>query len=74
MEKVSKYQPLRAELRKLWGLECDVIPVVVGGLGVVSKDFGGYLAQLPGCPKGFMCQKIAILGSKRILSDILSRR
>ena len=65
--------PLRAELRKLWGLECDVIPVVVGGLGVVSKDFEGYLAKLPGCPKGFMCQKIAMLGSKRILSDVLSR-
>ena len=74
VEKVAKYQPLRAELRKLWGLECDVVPVVVGGLGVVSKDFGGYLAKLPGSPKGFMCQKISMLGSKRILSDVLSRR
>ena len=74
VEKVAKYQPLRGELRKLWGLECDVVPVVVGELGVVSKDFGGYLAKLPGFPKGFMCQKITMLGSKRILSDVLSRR
>ena len=55
-------------------VECDVVPVVIGGLGVVSKDFSGYLAKLPGGPKDYMCQKIAMLGSKRILSDVLSRR
>ena len=74
VEKVSKYQPLRAELAKMWGLECIVVPVVVGGLGVVSKSFSGHLAKLPGGPLGFMCQKIAMLGSKRILVDILNRK
>ena len=58
----------------MWGLECDVVTAVVGGLGVVSKEFSGYLAKLPGGPKDYMCQKIAMLGSKRILSDVLSRR
>ena len=73
-EKVMKYQPLCAELRKMWEMECVVVPVIVGGLGVVSKNFNDHLAMLPGCPKGFMCQKIAMLGSERILRDVLGRR
>ena len=74
VEKISKYQPLRAELAKMWGLECIVVPVVVGGLGVVSKSFSDHLAKVPGGPLDFMCQKIAMLGSKRILVDILNRK
>ena len=73
-EKVMKYQPLCAELRKMWEVECVVVPVIIGGLGAVSKKLGDYLAMLPGLPKGFMCQKIAMLGSERILRDVLGRR
>ena len=51
-----------------------MVPVVVGGLGAVSKSFGGHLAKLPGCPNGVICQKIAMMESKRILTDILGRR
>ena len=73
-EKISKYQPFCAELRKLWGVDCEVVPVVVGGLGVISKNLGDHLARIPGCPKRYMCQKIAMLGSERILRSVLSRR
>ena len=73
-EKVAKYQPLCGELKKMWGVECVVVPVVVGGLGAVSKSFSDYLAKLPGCPKSFMCQKIAMLGSERILRNVLCRK
>ena len=73
-EKISKYQPLCAELRKMWGVECEVVPVVVGGLGAISKNLGDHLARIPGCPKKYMCQKIAMLGSERILRSVLSRR
>ncbi len=55
-EKVLKYQPLCAELRKMWEMECVVVPVVIGGLGAVSKKLSDHLAMLPGCPKLFMCQ------------------
>ena len=72
-EKIAKYQSLGAELKKMWGLDYIVVPVVVGGLGTITKHFNDHLAKLPGYPKGFMCQKIAMLGSKRILSDVLNR-
>ena len=49
LEKLRKHQPLCAELRKMWEMECVVVPVIIGD----------HLAILPGCPKGFMCQMIA---------------
>ena len=59
LKKLRKHQPLCAELRKMWEMECVVVPVIIGGLGAVSKKMGDHLAILPGCPKGFMCQMIA---------------
>ena len=41
-EKVAKYSGLRAELGKMWNCECVVIPVVIGGLGVISEKFLEY--------------------------------
>ena len=35
-EKMMKYGGLRVELGKMWNCEHTVIPVVVGGLGVIS--------------------------------------
>ena len=32
-EKITKYGALRVELGKMWDCECEVVPVVVGGLG-----------------------------------------
>ena len=73
-EKISKYCGLKAELQKMWGINTKIIPVVIGGLGAVTKNLGDYLAMIPGTPDRFMCQKIGLLGSKRILHDVLSRR
>ena len=73
-EKISKYGPLRVELEKMWGTNADIIPVVVGGLGAVTKNLSDRLTKIPGCPDQFMCQKICLLGSARILQDVLKRR
>ena len=73
-EKVSKYMGLCAELNRMWGIDTEIIPVIVWGLGTVSKNIGDYLAKIPGLPDVFMCQKICLLGSKKILRDVLRRR
>ena len=74
LEKIAKYGELKVELQKMWGMECEVLPVVVGGLGAVTKNLKDYLGRLPGVPEQFMCQKIALLGSKKILRDVLARK
>ena len=73
-EKIAKYQPLCGELKKMWGVECDVVPVVIGGLGAVTKSVNDHLAKLPGSPKSGLCQKVAMLGSERILRNVLGRK
>ena len=73
-EKIAKYGALRKELTKMWGGDCVVIPVIVGGLGAVSNDAERHLKNLPGNVRMSLCQKITVLGSNRILQSVLSRR
>ena len=47
IEKIEKYQNLKREMEKLWTLEkVEVVPVVVGPLGCISKDFNGWMDTL----------------------------
>ena len=45
-EKVAKYSGLHVELGKMWDCECVVIPVVIGGLGMISEKFQEYLKMI----------------------------
>ena len=72
--KVAKYAGLKGQLQKMWGFDCIIIPIIIGGLGAVTHNLKDYLATIPGRPNITLCQKITLLGSKKILSDVLSRR
>ena len=74
MEKLAKYGGLRVELERMWGVKAEIIPIIVGGLGAVTRNLNEYLAKIPGLPDLHMCQKICLLGSKRILMDVLKRK
>ena len=74
MEKLSKYGGLRVELERMWGVKAEIVPIIVGGLGAVTRNLSEYLSKIPGAPDLHMCQKICLLGSKRILMDVLKRR
>ena len=39
-EKMEKYQDLRRELQKIWNVRVKIIPLVVGSLGAIPKQFG----------------------------------
>ena len=71
--KIAKYTGLKGQLQKMWGYNCTVIPIVIGGLGAVTPNLKSYLSMVPGNPNISMCQKITLLGSKKILMDALSR-
>ena len=73
-EKISKYSGLRVELGKMWNCECVVIPVVIGGLGVISEKFLDYLKMIPAEVSMEMCLKITLLGSEKIMRSVLSRK
>ena len=70
-EKIQKYQDLRREIARLWDIKTCVVPVVVGSLGMVTKNLAKYLGKI-GIPKKIeLLQKAALLESGRILRNVL---
>ena len=71
-EKLSKYKDLEIEIERMWGMKATTIPVVIGALGLIKKGLEKYTKQIPGNIKISELQKIALLGTSRILRKTLS--
>ena len=42
----EKYQDLGRKLQKIWNVKVKIIPLVVGSLGAIPKQFGNRLKQV----------------------------
>ena len=42
-DKAEKYQDFGRELQKIWNVKVKIIPLVVGSLGAIPKQFGNRL-------------------------------
>ena len=72
IEKIQKYQNLKREPKRLWSLKkVEVVPVVVGALGCISKGFSGWMDTLGTKLNVGMVQKSVLLGTARILRKVL---
>ena len=72
IEKIETYQNLKRELKRLWSLKkVEVVPVVVGALGCISKGFSGWMGTLGIKLNVGMVQKSVLLGATRILRKVL---
>ena len=71
-EKVEKYQDLKREIARLWTLKrVEVVPIVIGALGCITKEFDSCIEKLGiTCNVGVM-QKAALLGTARMLRKVL---
>ena len=45
-EKCTNYTELATEIRKMYRVQTEIVPIVVGALGTVPKRLPGYLKQL----------------------------
>ena len=45
-EKVEKYQDLKMEIRRLWRAEVEVVPIILGALGLIPDDLKRNLERL----------------------------
>ena len=68
----SIVQSLKRELKRLWSLKkFEIVPVVVGALGCISKGFNGWMDTL-GIKLNFrMVQKSVLMGTASILRKVL---
>ena len=71
-EKLSKYKDLEIELGKSWKMKMKTVPVIIGSLGVINKSATKYINEIPGNIQMYELQKIALLGTARILRKALS--
>ena len=71
-EKIDKYQELKREIGRLWGIRhLEVVPVVVGALEVVSNRLLTWLEKLGVTIRTRLLQKTALLGTGKILRKLL---
>ena len=71
-QKVEKYQDLKGEIRRLWRLKMlEVMPVVIGALESVTKEFDGWIEKLQITNSVRVMQKTALLGTAMILRKVL---
>jgi hypothetical protein len=70
-EKILKYKDLTIEIQCMWNLKTNVIPVIIGATGTISKSFRKYLSNVLGIHEVKELQKTAILGTAHILWKVL---
>ena len=71
-KKLSKYKDLEIEIEWERGMKATTFQVVIGALGLIKKGLEKYTKQIPGNTKISELQKIAQLGTSRILRKTLS--
>ena len=73
--KTDKYQDLKREIGRLWGTRhLEVVPVVVGALGVISNRLDAWLEKLRVTIRTGLLQKTALLGTDRILRKLKEKK
>ena len=70
-DKIEKHQDLGRELQKIWNVKVNIIPLVVGSLGAIPKQFGNRLKQIGITAGTAQVQKTVLLGTTRILRKVL---
>jgi hypothetical protein len=70
-EKILKYKDLAIEIKCMWNVKTNVIPVKTGANGTISKSFRKYVSNIPGKHEVKELQKAAILGTAHILRKVL---
>ena len=71
-EKLSKYTDLEIEIARMWGMNTEIVPVAIGELAVIKKGVDKQISKIPGIINVNELQKIALLGSARVLRKVLS--
>ena len=71
-EKIDKYQDLKMEIRRLWQAEVEVVPIILGALGLIPSDLKRNLGKV-GCTnlEPGLLQKSVLLATARIVRRVM---
>ena len=68
---ITKYKDFTIEIQRMWNVKTNVIKVIIGATGTISKSFRKYLSNIPGKHEIKELQKTAILGTAHTLRKVL---
>ena len=68
---MEKYQDLAREMRKLWNVKVEVIPIVLGSLGTLPLNLKIWMRKITPSIHVETIQKSVLLGTARILRKVL---
>jgi hypothetical protein len=71
-EKILKCKDLTIEIQRMWNVKTNVIPLIIGATGTISKSFKKYVSNIPGNHEVKELQKTAILGTAHIVRKVLT--
>ena len=71
-QKLSKYKYLEIEVTKMWKRKTNIIPVVIGALGIIKMESQNFIDQIPGKSSLQEIQKIVLTSTTQILQKVLS--
>ena len=70
-ENILKYKDLIIEIQPMWNMKANVIPVIIGATGTISKSLRQYLNNIPWKHGIKELQSTAILGTVHKLREVL---
>ena len=70
-EKIEKYQDLVRELKKIWNMPIVMVPLVIGTLGTISKQFKNNLKKIDIQTKLNELQKTVVINTARIIRKVI---
>ena len=72
LEKVDKYKALTTEIRKMYRVRTEIVPIIIGALGTIPKCLQGSLKHLGVSDMIGSMQISVLLGTTRILKNALN--
>ena len=73
-DKIEKYEDLGRELQKIWNVKVKMIPLFVGSLSAIPKQFGNRLKEIVIAAGTVQVHKTVLLRTARILERFLKSK
>lgn len=70
-EKIDKYQDLKIEIRRIWDMPVEIVPIIIGTLGTIPRSLKRNLEKLEAEVAPGLMQKSVILETAHIIRRVM---
>ena len=70
-EKLSKYENLGNAVSRMWEFRTNIVPVIIGTLGIIKNGLDQKLQLLPGQPSTIELPKFTLISTAHSIRKVL---